>query len=151
MEVLFHEDKPLVKAHSSIDQYKGYFAAYERGGETPIEYDYIDFFECVGNCGEKKIISHPVIIEYGDGLGYDFPIDECKYTTDDYATYDKFGVETRVLPEEFGEGFYEAYDEHQAIINDDCNSALGMRNEYKLRIGTDYYRTDEVLPHDDVE
>lgn len=151
MKVLFHDDDPKVRAHSSIDQYQGFFAAYERGGETPIEFDYIDYIKCVGECGEKMVISHPAIIEYGDGLGYNFPIDECEYTTDDYAMYDNEGLEIRVLPEEMGEGFYEAYEKSNAIINDGCNSALGMRNNYKLKIGLDYYRTDEVLPYDDVE
>lgn len=151
MKVLFHEDDPKVKVHSSIDQYKGFFAAYERGGETPIEFDYIDYVKCVGQCGERTIVSHPVILEYGDSLGYNFPIYECEYTTDDYPTYDREVVETRVLPEEYGEGFYEAYDKSQAIINDDDGGALGIRNNYKLKIGTDYYRTDKILPHDDIE
>lgn len=150
MKVLYHEDDPKVKVHSSIDQYKGFFAAYERGGETPIEFDQIDFIKCVGDCGEKTVVSHPVIIEYGEGLGYHFPIDECEYATDDYPTYDKEGVELLPLPEEQGDGFYEAYDKSQAIVNGDGN-ALGIRNNYKLKIGLDYYRTDRILPHDDIE
>lgn len=151
MKVLYHEDEPTVKAHSSIDQYKGFLAAYDRGGETPIEFDYIDYVKCVGKCGEKEIVSHPVIVEFGDSLGYDFPIGECSYITDDYPLFDKEGVETRVLPEEYGGGFYQAYDKAQVITNFDDGSALGIRNNYKLKIGLDYLRTDKVLPHDDIE
>lgn len=151
MKVLIHDDDPKVRAHSSIDQYKNHIATYERGGWTPIEFDYIDFIKCVGKCGTKTIVSHPIIIEFGDELGYDFPIDECGYITDEYPLFDKEGLETRVLPEEYGGGFYQAYDKSQVITNFDDGSALGIRNNYKLKIGLDYYRTDKILPSDDAK
>lgn len=145
MEILFHDDERKVKAYSSIDQYSKFIATYERGGWTPIEFDYLDYIDC------DKVVSHPVIIEFDDKIGYHFPIGECGFTTDEYLLMDKEGTELRELSECMGGGFYEAYDKSKIIINFDDNSALGTHNRYRLKIGMDYFLADEILPADDPE
>lgn len=145
MEILFSDENPQVHVHSSIDQYRKFIATYERGGWTPIEFDYLDYIDC------NKPVTHPVIIEFGDEIGYHFPISECSFTTDDYQKFDYEGVELRILPDCMGQGFYQAYDKGEEIINFDGGSALGTRNVYKLKVGQHYYLADEILPADDVE
>lgn len=148
MEILFSSEKPSVKSHSSIDQYHKYIATYERGGWTPIEFDYIDYIECVDCAGgdKYKVVSHPIIIEFGDNIGYHFPIGECEITSDDYLRLDRDETELLPLPEFYGSGFYEAHDKSEVIPNFDDGTALGIRNNYKLKIGQDYYIADEFLP-----
>lgn len=143
--ILFHSDDRRVHAHSSIDQFSKFIATYERGGWTPIEFDYLDYIDC------DKVASHPVIVEFDDNLGYYFPIDECEFETDDYLLFDQRGVVLRELPECMGEGFYQAFEESENIINFDDNTALSTHNKQRLRIGTDYWLCDEFLPPDDVE
>lgn len=151
MKVLYHKDDQKVKVHSSIDQYKKHIATYERGGWTPIEFDYVDYIKCIGKCGETMVVSHPIIIEFGDVIGYDFPIGECSYITDEYPLFDKEGLELRPLPEEYGDGFYQAYDKSQIVANFDEGKALGIRNNYNLKVGLHYYTADEILPSSDFE
>lgn len=139
MEIIKAEDDKHILTKSSIDQYRGFIATYERGGWTPIEFDQLDYIDC------DKVVSHPVIIEFADTIGYNFPIGECGYTTDEYQKFDRKETELRPLPECIGDGFYEAYVDEEDIINFD-DSALGTRNEYRLKIGQDYYITDEILP-----
>lgn len=145
MEILFHDDERKVKAYSSIDQYSKFIATYERGGWTPIEFDYLDYIDC------DKVVSHPVIIEFDDRIGYHFPIGECGFTTDEYLLMDKEGTELRELSECMGGGFYESYDKSKVIINFDDDSALGTHNTYRLKVGYDYFLADEFLPADDPE
>lgn len=139
MEVLYHSDDRQVKTLSSIDQYRKFIATYERGGWTPIQFDYIDYIDC------GKVVSHPIIIEFGDDIGYNFPIGECEFTTDEYQLFEKKEVELRALPECLGDGFYQAYEDTDILINFD-GAALGTRNNYKLKIGQDYYLANEILP-----
>lgn len=145
MEVLFHDDDRRIHEHSSIDQFSKFIATYERGGWTPIEFDYLDYIDC------DKVVSHPVIIEFGDEIGYYFPIDECEFETDDYILTDERGVVLKELPECMGEGFYQAWEDSENIINFDNNTALGTRNVYHLKIGIDYLLADEFLPAEDAE
>lgn len=139
MEVLYHSDDRQVKTLSSIDQYRKFIATYERGGWTPIQFDYIDYIDC------GKVVSHPIIIEFGDNIGYNFPIGECEFATDEYQLFEKKEVELRALPECLGDGFYQAYEDTDILINFD-GAALGTRNNYKLKIGQDYYLANEILP-----
>ncbi len=151
MEILFSEDDSNVRVHSSIDQYKGFLSVYSRGGWTPIEFDQIDYIECI-NCegGNKyRVVSHPIIVAFDDPIGYNFPIGECEYTTDEYPLFDREGIELRKLPEEQGDGFYQVYNEDEIIANFDDGHALGVRNNFHLKIGQDYYLADEILPSDD--
>ena len=141
MEILKHDEgKPTISAKSSIDQYAGYISVYERGGWTPIQFDYIDYIDC------DKVVSHPIIIEFNDPIGYHYQIDECGYTIDDYMKFDHQEVVTHVLDECLGEGMYESYEEGEHLINFDDNKALGIRNNYRLKIGTDYVVANEFLP-----
>ena len=143
--ILFHSDDRRVHAHSSIDQFSKFIATYERGGWTPIEFDCLDYIDC------DKVVSHPVIIEFDDELGYYFPIDECEFETDEVVMFEQRGVVLKELPECMGEGFYQEYEEGEQIINFDNGTSLSTRNKYHLRIGTDYLLSDEFLPADDAE
>lgn len=145
MEILFHEDERSVKAHSSIDQFRGFLSVEIGGAWTPIEYDYIDYIDC------GKVVSHPVIVSLGDDIGYYFQDGECTQAETMYPTFDREGVVLKELPECMGEGFYEAYEKHQEIANFDDGTALGTRNVSKLRIGQDYFLADEILPADDID
>lgn len=141
MEILKHDEgKPTVSAKSSIDQYSGYIAVYERGGWMPIQFDYLDYIDC------NKVATHPVIIEFNDQMGYHYQIDECEYTTDEYMKFDFQEVTSEPLDECLGDGFYEKYSEGETFINFDNNNAVGVRNNYKLKIGTDYIVANEFLP-----
>lgn len=147
MEILFPSEERQIKALSSIDQYNKFIATYERGGWTPIEFDFIDYIKCIGCEGGDKyeVVTHPVIIEFDDKIGYNFPIGECSITTDDYIKFDRNGTELLPLPECMGDGFYECMLDGEEIINFD-ESALGVRNNYRLKLGQDYYLADEILP-----
>lgn len=143
--ILFHDDDVKVHVHSSIDQFSKFIATYERGGWTPIEFDHLDYIDC------DKVVSHPVIIEFDDDLGYYFPIDECEFETNDYPLFDQRGVVLRELPECMGEGFYQAFEDNEVIINFDDGTALSTRNKQHLKIGTHYWLADSFLEPDDGE
>lgn len=152
MEILFADEEQRVKVHSSIDQYRKFIATYERGGWTPIQFDYFDYIECV-DCkegGKYRVATHPVIIEFDDQIGYHFPLGSCNITTDDYLVFDQNRVELEPLDECDGDGFYEAYKGDREIVNFD-NAGLGVRNRYRLKIGQDYYLATEFLPADDAD
>ena len=142
LQILYPEEDRKIHAHSSIDQFSKFIATYERGGWTPISFDYLDYIDC------DKPVSHKVIIEFDDKLGYYFPIDECEFETDDVILMEQSGVVLRELPECMGEGFYQAYENSDTIINFD-NSSLGTHNKYKLKIGTDVLLAEDFLPGDD--
>ena len=148
MEILFPSEEKRVRTHSSIDQYSKFIATYERGGWTPIEFDFIDYIKCIGCEGGDKyeVVTHPVIIEFDDAIGYNFPIGSCEYIDDEYPKFDRNGTELLPLPECFGDGFYERALDGEEIINFDNGTALGIRNNYRLKVGKDYYLADEVLP-----
>lgn len=150
MEILFPSEEKRVKAHSSIDQYNKFIATYERGGWTPIEFDFVDYIKCVGCEGGDKyeVVTHPVIIEFDDKIGYNFPIGECSITTDDYVKFDRSGTELLPLPECMGDGFYERVLDGEEIINFD-GAGGGVRNNYRLKVGQDYYLATEILPAED--
>ena len=91
MNILFPDEEKRIDAKSSIDQYRGFIATYERGGWAPIEFDFIDYIKCIDCQGGDKyeVNTHPIIIEFDDNIGYNFPIDGCSYTTDDYLKFDR--------------------------------------------------------------
>ena len=144
MQILFHDDKRTVNAHSSIDQFRDFFSVNIGGEWVPIEYDYIDYINC------DEVVSHPVIIDTGDYIGYYFPVGECSDMDDTYPLFDYEEVVKLPLSEFQGEGEYEAYEKDDVIVNFD-NAALGIRNNNTYRIGQDYLIADEFLPADDVE
>lgn len=148
MEILYHSDEPSVRAYSSIDQYDKFISTYERGGWTPIEFDHLDYIKCVDCAGKGKyqVVSHPIIIEFGDNVGYNFPIGECEYKTDEYIKFDEKGDEILALPDYYGDGFYLSSGSSEIIANFDDGTALSTRNNYKLKVGQDYYLADDFLP-----
>ena len=153
MKVLFPNEERRTTTHSSIDQYHKFIATYERGGWTPIEFDQLDYIECIGCEGGDKYraVSHPVIIEFDDKIGYHFPIGECGYTADDYVMFDRDETELLPLPEFYGDGFYESHYKGEVIPNFDDGTATGVRNNYRLKIGMDYTLANDILPADDPE
>lgn len=152
MEILFPDEEKRIDTKSSIDQYRGFIATYERGGWAPIEFDYIDYIKCIDCQGGDKyeVATHPIIIEFDDDIGYNFPIGECSYITDEYLKFDQSRLELLPLPECMGDGFYEAYKDGEEIVNAD-DTAVGIRNNYRLKIGQDYYLGSDILPADDRE
>lgn len=149
MNILFPDEEKRIDTKSSIDQYRGFIATYERGGWAPIEFDFIDYIKCIGCEGGDKyeVATHPIIIEFDDNIGYNFPIGECSYVTDDYLKFDRTGTEMLPLPEELGDGFYESVKEGEEIVNFE-DGANGVRNNYRLKIGQDYYLASDLLPGD---
>lgn len=148
MNILFPDEEKNIKVLSSIDQYSKFLSVYERGGYTPIEFDFIDYIKCIDCEGGDKyeVVTHPVIIEFDDPIGYNFPIGECEFVTDEYLKFDRDGTELLPLPECMGDGFYERALDGEEIVNFDNGTALGVRNNYRLKIGQDYYLANEVLP-----
>lgn len=153
MRILFPNEEKKTKTLSSIDQYHGYIATYERGGWTPIQFDYVDYIKCMDCAGgdKYKVVSHPIVIEFDDQIGYHFPIGECGYITDDYLMLDREETELLPLPEFYGDGFYEAHYKGNVIPNFDDGTGLGVRNNYRLKIGLDYTLATDILPADDPE
>lgn len=151
MEILFPDEERKIKTLSSIDQYAKFISVYERGGYTPIQFDFIDYIKCVGCEGGDKYeaVTHPVIIEFDDPIGYHFPIGECSFTTDEYPRFDQNGSELLPLPEYYGDGFYERALDGEEIVNFDDGTALGIRNNYKLKVGQDYNLAEDILPAED--
>lgn len=133
MKFLSADENNQAEWKSSIYQYKDReFLTGEVGGVTlPIVFDYIDYIDC------DHIESHPVTLTLGDDIGYDFPVGHYKYTTDQYVLVDHSGIETKMLPAWFGEGFYKEYVDKLAFTNFD-NGALAVRNKENLRIGLEY-------------
>jgi len=151
VEILFPSEEKRVREHSSIDQYNKFIATYERGGWAPIEFDFIDYIKCIDCQGGDKyeVATHPIIVEFDDKIGYNFPVGSCEYIDDEYPKFDRNGTELLPLPEYFGDGFYESALEGEEIINFDNETALGTRNRYRLKVGKGYYLADEVLPAED--
>ena len=104
MEILKHDegDRPF-KLKSPAMQYSGYYSVYENSKWVPIQFDYLDYIDC------DKVVTHPIIIEFDDVIGYHFPIGECHITEDEYPLFDQHRVEYEELPECMGDGFYRAY------------------------------------------
>lgn len=142
MDILYPDEKPQVNRHSSIDQFKGFLAKWEKGGWAPIVFDMLDGITC------NEVHTHPVVISFGNDLGYVFPEAHCTYTSDKFVYFDKEGVEQKPLPSCFGEGglFYEYYTNQNAFINFGNDSSLGTHNRYSLRTGLDVCLADETLP-----
>lgn len=148
MEILYATNDAQVHRHSSLDQFKdGFLSAWVKNGWAPIVFDQIDG---IGECSGIK--SHPVIVSFGDDLGYTFPEGKCTYFSDRFIYFDKNGIEQRVLPECFGgKGeLYDAFVDKNAFINFDTvngiASSLGVHNQATLRVGLSYVKADETLP-----
>lgn len=136
------EGNEQVHRHSSIDQFKGFLSVMKKGGWAPIVFDQLDGINC------ETIISHPIIISWGDDLGYIFPEAHCSYASDKFVYFDKKGVRHRVLPECFGGGgeMYEEFINANTFVNFDNDTSVGSHNTLRLRTGLDYVIADETLP-----
>lgn len=141
-EMLYPEEDLQVERHSSIDQFKGFLSVYKKGGWAPIVFDQLDGISC------ETVKTHPVVISFGGDLGYVYPEAHCTYVSDHYVTVDKYGVETAVLPKEFGGAgeFYEYRVNKRAFVNFDSGDSLGVRNSVTTRTGLSYVRAAETLP-----
>lgn len=136
------EGNEQVHRHSSIDQFKGFLSVMKKGGWAPIVFDQLDGINC------ETIISHPIIISWGDDLGYVFPEAHCSYASDHFIYTDKAGVVKKILPECFGGGgeFYDKFVKSNSFLNFDDDTSLGVHNALRLRTGLDYVIADETLP-----
>ena len=144
MNYLNDSDHDDIRRYSSIDQYVNFLAALKGGKELPIRFDNLDWINCDG------VKTHPIIVSFGDDIGYNFPIGHYTYFTDTYVIMDRKGTEVRKLPHWFGEGWYEKAINDKVFTNFD-GSSLGERNVHYRRIGLDYILTDKVLEDSDEE
>lgn len=141
-EILYPDESPQVKTHSSIDQFKDYVHVVKQGGPVPIVFDQIDY---IGEC--SGVHSHPVVITFGEGE-YVYPEGRCTYVSDKFIYVDQEGVESRLLPEcQGGKGeMYETFVRSNSFLNFDDDSSFGVHNRTTLRVGLDYVKADESLP-----
>lgn len=141
-EMLYPDENPMVKRHSSIDQFREFLSVMTKGGWTPIVFDQLDGITC------ETIKSHPVIISFGDDIGYVFPEAHCSYASDKFVYFDKDGVEHKLLPECMGgKGeFFDYYFKGFSFVNFDNGTSVGVHSNNQLRVGLDYSLSDETLP-----
>ena len=139
--VLYPDENPSVKRHSSIDQFKGFLSVWKHGGWAPIVFDQLDGVVC------DIIKYHPVIIAFGND-SFIYPEGRCVYTSETFIYTDKEGIETKLLPECFGGGgeFYDTFIKSNSFINFDDDSSLGVHTQAALRVGLDYVKADGNLP-----
>jgi len=140
-EMLYPDENPMVKRHSSIDQFRDFLSVMTKGGWTPIVFDQLDGIKC------ETIFSHPVILSFSNDIGYVFPEAHCSYASDKFVYFDKEGVEHKLLPECMGgKGeFFDFYSKSFNFVNFD-GSSVGTHNRLNLRVGLDYALSDETLP-----
>ena len=145
-DILYPTDDAQFHRHSSIDQFRGFLSTMAKGGWVPIVFDQLDGINC------ETVISHPVIISFGDDIGYIYPEGHCPYSSDHFIYVDKYGVEQKLLPECFGgKGeFFEYFSDKNAFINFDAvggdASSLGLHQSKELRVGLSYVIADKTLP-----
>lgn len=139
--VLYPDENPSVKRHSSIDQFKGFLSVWKHGGWAPIVFDQLDGINC------ETINTHPVVISWGDDVGFVFPETHCTYASDHFVYFDEQGIEQKILPECFGQGgeFYDVFVKKFSFVNFDDDS-IGVHNKPQLRVGLSYVIADETLP-----
>ena len=140
-DMLYPDEKPMVKRLSSIDQFRDFLSVMTKGGWTPIVFDQLDGIKC------ETIFSHPVILSFNNDIGYVFPEAHCSYASDKFVYFDKEGVEHKLLPECMGgKGeFFDFYTKSFHFVNFD-GSSVGTHNRLNLRVGLDYVLSDETLP-----
>lgn len=141
-DILYPTNDAQVHRHSSIDQFGEFLSTYKQGGLAPIVFDQLDGITC------ETVKTHPVIISWGDDIGYIFPEAHCTYSSDRFIYFDKEGVEQRLVPECMGGGGerYDVYLKSNSFINFDGDLSLGAHSDYQLRTGLSYVLADETLP-----
>lgn len=131
-------DEYDIKRYSSIDQYGAFLSVKKGGVNIPLRFDKLDWINCDG------IKTHPVIISDGTDIGYNFPVREYTYFTDNYLVADRKEVVVKKLPHWFGTGWYEKALNEKIFTNAD-NGSLGNRDKVTLRVGLDYILADDTL------
>lgn len=141
-DILYPTNDAQVHRHSSIDQFGEFLSTMVKGGWAPIVFDQLDGITC------ETIFSHPVVISFGNDIGYVFPEAHCSYTSDKFVYFDKEGVEHKLLPECMGgKGeFFDFYTKSNSFVNFDDDTSVGTHNVAKLRVGLSYCLADETLP-----
>lgn len=144
--ILYPDEKPMVYRRSSIDQFGDFLSVMKKGGWAPIVFDQLDGIK---ECGGIK--THPIVISWGDDIGYIYPEAHCSYASDHFIYVDKEGIEQKLLPECMGgKGeFYELYSKSFSFINfdgPDGGSSVGVHNTKTTRTGLDYCLAEETLP-----
>lgn len=141
-DILYPVDDAQIHRHSSIDQFRGFLSVWEKGGWAPIVFDQLDGIIC------DKVKSHPVIISFGDDLGYIYPEASCTYTSDKFIYFDEKGVMQKLLPECYGgKGeFLEYFSNKNTFLNYDSDNSVGVHNAKTTRIGLSYVKASETLP-----
>lgn len=144
MKMLYPTENPMVERKSSIDQFDGFLSVIKQNGSAPIVFDQLDGITC------NKIKTHPIVIDFSnDGIGYVFPEAKCRYFRDKFVTFDKHGVEEKILPACMGQGFYQKYIDANAFINFDDDTSVGTHTDIELRVGLDYCLSNKTLPSAD--
>ena len=140
-EILLPDEHPTVHRRSSIDQYREFLSVMKKGGWAPIVFDQLDGIHC------KTIEHHPVIISFGNDVGYHFKDGMCSYTSDKFVYFDKEGIEQRPLPTCMGGkgDLYVLFVKSNTFVNFDDDTSLGSHNVKRLRTGLDYVISDEIL------
>lgn len=140
--MLYPDENDSVKRRSSIDQFDKFLSVYKQGGWAPIVFDQLDGIKC------ETVASHPVIISFGNDIGYVFPEAHCTFSSDKFIYVDKEGVEHKLLPSCFGgKGeFYDTFVKKYSFINFSNDTSLGVHNTTTLRTGLSYVLADETLP-----
>ena len=141
-QILYPTNDAQVHRHSSIDQFRDFLSVMTQGGWTPIVFDQLDGIHCT------KMKTHPVVISWGNDLGYVFPDGHCSYASDHFVTVDKRGVEEHLLPTCMGGTgeMYQSFIDTNAFMNFDDDTSLGVHNKKHLRVGLSYCLADETLP-----
>lgn len=141
MNILYPIEDEQVHRHSSIDQFGEFISVWKQGGWAPLVFDQLDGITC------DKVKTHPVIISWGDDLGYIFPEAQCTFASDKFIYFDKNGVEQKLLPECMGgKGeFYDYYVNKSTFLNFNPNDSLGVHNTKRTRVGLSYVKADKTL------
>lgn len=138
MEVLEPNENNLVERKSSIYQHRGMLAVRKGDAWAPIAFDVLDGITC------KTVHSHKAVLTREDYIGYNFPVGSCPYLSEAYVESDQEGIETKVLPDFYGSGFYESRYDRKVLVNS-ASGALGVVNQDNLQIGLDYVTAKSSL------
>lgn len=138
MKILEPVEKPRVERLSSIYQHKHMLSVRHGSTWLPVAFDVLDGIIC------DEIRHHQAILTDKPYIGYTFPVQHCCYLSQTYVTGDQKGTELKVLPEWFGNGFYERAYNREVFVNSD-NGALGVVNRTNLTVGLDYCLAKKTL------
>lgn len=145
MDYLTDSDTSVAKRLSSINQYRNFIGVMKDGMFCPLIFDQLDGIIC----GEVK--SHPIMIYFGDWIGYNMPIQKAEVTSSTIMIADDEGESLQILPEQFGRGdcwhtsFYEEYHNREVAMVGDNGQMVGFQETTPLNIGLDYIDVNDEL------